>query len=370
MPSVISLVPKTNQNRKSIRLLRLSTVHQRYSQTQTNTTTRSINRTVAWLNTVRTKKSSIRFYSQCRVYFWYTIRPLLLVDSDLISTSMLAHHTPINPWPPPQTRRYCMIVDKTITTRRLLLLPLQLVLVCPGTRTNRYHSLTPYLCSYYTISVINFLHLSPSVQDGMNRSSKRRKLIKDAVNIASSLIRCRIRQSISTTPIPRYSLVYLWVLHPALCNPCIFTQSFSSFQHISLQHCNYIIYSSSHLTHYVPKNLSVTLMYHTFHYISFSSQPAEVSTISRRLEKILVSTFWATVFSPMLSDRCPVCLSVCNVGVLWPNGWMDQDATWQECIGLGQATFCQMLDHKWGPSSPRKGAQQPHPHFSAHVCCG
>jgi len=31
----------------------------------------------------------------------------------------------------------------------------------------------------------------------------------------------------------------------------------------------------------------------------------------------------------MLSDRCPVCpfLSVCNVGVLWPNGWMDQDAT-------------------------------------------
>ena len=22
------------------------------------------------------------------------------------------------------------------------------------------------------------------------------------------------------------------------------------------------------------------------------------------------------------------CLSVCNVGVLWPNGWMDQDATW------------------------------------------
>ena len=27
-------------------------------------------------------------------------------------------------------------------------------------------------------------------------------------------------------------------------------------------------------------------------------------------------------------DRCPVCLSVCNVGVLWPNVWMDQDATW------------------------------------------
>ena len=41
----------------------------------------------------------------------------------------------------------------------------------------------------------------------------------------------------------------------------------------------------------------------------------------------------------MLSNRCPVCLSVylpvclsclfvCDVGVLWPNGWTDQDRTW------------------------------------------
>jgi len=32
----------------------------------------------------------------------------------------------------------------------------------------------------------------------------------------------------------------------------------------------------------------------------------------------------------MLLDRCPdgPVLSVCNIGVLWPNGWMDQDATW------------------------------------------
>jgi len=29
---------------------------------------------------------------------------------------------------------------------------------------------------------------------------------------------------------------------------------------------------------------------------------------------------------PILSDRCPA-LSVCDVGVLWPNGWMDQDIT-------------------------------------------
>ena len=51
-----------------------------------------------------------------------------------------------------------------------------------------------------------------------------------------------------------------------------------------------------------------------------------------------------------LSDRCLPCLSclsVCNVGVLSPNGWMDQDETWhvgrprprQHCV-------------RWGPSSP------------------
>ena len=45
-------------------------------------------------------------------------------------------------------------------------------------------------------------------------------------------------------------------------------------------------------------------------------------------------SFWVTVCKtvcPMLSDRCPVCLSVrslCDVGVLWPNGWTDQDETW------------------------------------------
>jgi len=37
--------------------------------------------------------------------------------------------------------------------------------------------------------------------------------------------------------------------------------------------------------------------------------------------------FWTTVCKtvhPMLSEHCPVlsCLSVCDVGVLWPNSWM------------------------------------------------
>jgi len=61
----------------------------------------------------------------------------------------------------------------------------------------------------------------------------------------------------------------------------------------------------------------------------------------------------------MLLVRCPVCLSVCqsvcDVGVLWPNGWTDQDETrhagkprpWPHCA-------------RWGPSSPSpKGAQPP-----------
>jgi len=48
--------------------------------------------------------------------------------------------------------------------------------------------------------------------------------------------------------------------------------------------------------------------------------------------------FWATVCKtvrPMLSDRWPVCLSVClsvcpvwDVGLFWPNGWVHQNETW------------------------------------------
>ena len=54
----------------------------------------------------------------------------------------------------------------------------------------------------------------------------------------------------------------------------------------------------------------------------------------------------------MLRDRC---LSVCNVGVLWPNGWMDQDASW-----YGGRTRPRRHCVKWRPSSqPPKGTQQP-----------
>ena len=77
-------------------------------------------------------------------------------------------------------------------------------------------------------------------------------------------------------------------------------------------------------------------------------------------------SFWATIYKtvcPMLSFCCMFCLSVCNVGVLWPNGWMDQGETWH-------AGRPQPWPHyvRWGPSSsPSKGHS---PQFSAHICCG
>ena len=48
--------------------------------------------------------------------------------------------------------------------------------------------------------------------------------------------------------------------------------------------------------------------------------------------------------------------------VLWPNGCMDQDATW---YGGRPRPWPHCV--RWGPSSSPKGA---HPQFSAHVCCG
>ena len=88
---------------------------------------------------------------------------------------------------------------------------------------------------------------------------------------------------------------------------------------------------------------------------------------------------------------CPVC----DVDVLWPNGWMDQDDTWQggrplpwpHCVRWGASSPPQKAlvccgqtagwiklplgreiglspgdTVRWGPSSPQKGAQQPR-HF-------
>ena len=87
-----------------------------------------------------------------------------------------------------------------------------------------------------------------------------------------------------------------------------------------------------------------------------------------------ITTFWATVcktIRPILSESVclSVCLSVCrcvcDFGVLWPNGWMDQDATWHE--GRPQP---RRLSVRWGPSRlPSKGVKPP-PKFLAHFYCG
>jgi len=70
----------------------------------------------------------------------------------------------------------------------------------------------------------------------------------------------------------------------------------------------------------------------------------------------------------MLSNRCPLCPilscpSVCDVCVLWPNCWMDQDGREVE-LGPGHI----VLDGDPAPL-PRKGHSSSTP-FSAHVYCG
>ena len=60
--------------------------------------------------------------------------------------------------------------------------------------------------------------------------------------------------------------------------------------------------------------------------------------------------------SPPIFDPC----------LLYPNGWMDQDATWYGGRP-GPRPHCD----RWGfSSSPcKKRGHSPPPHFSAHVCC-
>ena len=50
-----------------------------------------------------------------------------------------------------------------------------------------------------------------------------------------------------------------------------------------------------------------------------------------------------------------VCQSVCNVSELWPNGWIDQNATW-----YGGRPWPRRHCVRWGPNTPKKLAQQPH----------
>ena len=71
------------------------------------------------------------------------------------------------------------------------------------------------------------------------------------------------------------------------------------------------------------------------------------------LWKILVSQVYTADDEQSLGDRylsslSDVCLSVCDIGALWPNGWIGRPRSRSHCV-------------RWGPStpSPSKGAQQP-----------
>ena len=60
-----------------------------------------------------------------------------------------------------------------------------------------------------------------------------------------------------------------------------------------------------------------------------------------------------------------VCLSwlpVWDVGVLWPNGWMDQDETWHRGRPRPRPHCV-----RWEPSFPSPNGA--HPQFLANVCC-
>jgi len=65
-----------------------------------------------------------------------------------------------------------------------------------------------------------------------------------------------------------------------------------------------------------------------------------------------------TTVRPMLWDRCLSVCPVCNVDVLWPNSWMDQDETlhggrprpWPHCV-------------RWGLSSPSEKGSTAAPTF-------
>jgi len=87
-------------------------------------------------------------------------------------------------------------------------------------------------------------------------------------------------------------------------------------------------------------------------------------------DSVVTNYFWATVTSnvspsAIVSLSVLSVLSVLNVDVLWPNGWMDQDAT---CYRGRPRPIRPCV--RWGPSSHRKGAQQHPPPLFGPACAG
>jgi len=63
-----------------------------------------------------------------------------------------------------------------------------------------------------------------------------------------------------------------------------------------------------------------------------SRQSADIADNLQVREIAMATIFWRTFAKPFTrcyeTVVCSLYLSVCNIDVLWPNGSMDQDATW------------------------------------------
>jgi len=88
-------------------------------------------------------------------------------------------------------------------------------------------------------------------------------------------------------------------------------------------------------------------IYHMF----YKSEP-----ICAWMPKQTSKELYVKTIRPILSDTCLSCLPDCDAGVLWLNGWMDQDETRMQ-IGLGPGHI--VLDGD--PATPtERGTAAPH----------
>jgi len=88
-------------------------------------------------------------------------------------------------------------------------------------------------------------------------------------------------------------------------------------------------------------------------------------TISRPFWTTVCKTVHPYVIRCLYCPVClSVCLSVCNIGVLWPNGWTDQHETWH-----GGRPRLRRYCVRWGPStrSPSPKGAQPPPIFGPYL---
>jgi len=118
------------------------------------------------------------------------------------------------------------------------------------------------------------------------------------------------------------------------------------------------------MNNYVCVIVFLGLLGHVWFCVRFSVFSAILSDwLGRMSQKWPIFIGWPLVEWFALCYQTVVCLSVCNVGILWPNGWMDPDETWHASRSLPGHI---VLDGD--PASPPPKVHSPQ--FSAHICCG